>query len=275
MSFCLRSVLAGLLVFAAPAAWAAQSCTTNGDCFDGNDCTVDACVSSACVRTPDANACGGGVVEALLPAKKVKLRIPPSAPERNGVRMLVTGGAFTKDNMPAPLSADDPVVVGGSMRIFTNAGDGFDHTYPLPAEHWNYFPFFNPTDYRGYQYKDAFNEASPIGVVKIIADKTMKSKGKDDMDFTLATNPDPLHVVLTMGRHRYCFAMGGERYNFKEDKIFWSKLAPAPAACPCNADTDCDDGLACSGTETCVAGYCQAGGGVCASPSGAFVDLAR
>jgi hypothetical protein len=228
----IRFLPALVLSFALPAS-AAQPCVDAGGCNDGNDCTIDACVANVCEWTNDDLACGARL-DFPVEGRKVKLHIPPSDPLRNGFRFLATEGQLDFTNLPNPNTepASDPVTVGGSIRIFTTEGDAFDHTYPLPAEHWDYFPAFNPTDYRGYQYKDAFNEASPIGVVKIIGEKTIKMKGKDNMAFSLDANPDPVQIVLTLGRYRYCFAMGGERFNFKEGKLYWSKISPAPVACP-------------------------------------------
>jgi hypothetical protein len=224
------------VAIAAAGVQADQPCTADAECDDGNLCTVDTCASNVCVWTPDL-ACGP-VVDNPLPAKKLKLRIPPGNPGARGMRMLTTDGALSVGNLPAPLGPSDPVVVGGSVRVFTTVGDQFDRTYALPHQHWDYFPANTPTG-QGYQYKDNHNEASPIGVVKILAGTTMKMKGKggDDsltgpMDFSLVTDPNPVNVVLTLGSQRYCFSLGGERFNFKEEKIFWAKLATAPAACP-------------------------------------------
>ena len=152
-------------------------------------------------------------------------------------------------------------MTGGSIRVFSSQGDVFDTTYPLPKEHWNYFPLFNPTEFRGYQYKDAFNTEGPFGVVKIIADKTVKVKAKADvglpLDFSLDTNPRPVDVVLTLGVTRYCMRFDGDRWRYKDGKIFWAKNALAPASCPCVASSDCGDGDPGNGEEQCVNGLCE------------------
>jgi len=258
------------LVLTASVAGAYEACPPS-DCNDGNLCTTDACVGGFCTHTPNIAACGP-LQTFVLRAKKLKLRIPPSAPDRNGVRMLVTEGELKKDNLPKPFEVgdtftSDPYQKGGSLRIFTNMGDHFDKVYPLPSEgpvnrHWEYYPLFtsDPDANNGYQYKDAFNDSSPIGVVKIIAGTTMKLKGKDNMAFTLNTDPRPVNVVLTLGNYKYCFEMNGGpdfRSNFVSPKIVWAKNADAPPACPCNQNADCDDGDAGNGSETCVGGYCQ------------------
>jgi hypothetical protein len=241
----------------------ATTCTIDGHCDDGNTCTIDTCDTGAsrCVNAPDSSACGA-FLEVPIPGRKIKLHIPPKSPDRNGVRMTLRQ-ALTFDNLPVPDSASDPVVRGGSMRIFSNVGDVFDRTYPLPAEHWDYFPLFNAAEYRGYQYKDTLNTEGPFGVIKIIAEKTAKFKAKGDtnkaMDFTLDSNPRPVGVILTLGATRYCMNWEGAKWQFKEGKIFWSKDAATPAACPCVTASDCSDGDGGNGAEQCVAGFCAPG----------------
>jgi hypothetical protein len=48
---------------------------------------------------------------------------------------------------------------------------------------------------------------------------------------TLAANPDPVQVVLTMGGVRYCATFGGT-VRFKAGKSYDAKASPAPAGCP-------------------------------------------
>jgi hypothetical protein len=78
MKIGMRIVFVLALVLTAPAAWAFEACSGPAECADGNDCTTDACSGGFCVHTPDVSACGP-VVSYVLPAKKIKLRIPPSA----------------------------------------------------------------------------------------------------------------------------------------------------------------------------------------------------
>jgi hypothetical protein len=262
--------MALVLSLAAPGAFAQQACTVDLECEDGNTCTIDTCPAGHCVRTPDVAACGP-VIEHMLAAKKMKLRVPGGNPIARGARMLTTDGAFNPGNLPDPLSLSDPVSRGGSLRIFSTV-EGFDRTYALPYLQWDYFPENQPGDDGGYQYRDNQNTYSPIGMVEIRAGTIMKAKGKGQdvltqMDFTLATNPSPVGVILALGSNRYCFSMGIvagsviEKYN--PSSLYFAKLTPAPASCPCAVGSDCDDGQACSGTETCGGGYCQAGGGSC------------
>lgn len=235
---------------------AALACSSAAECDDGNDCTTDTCdLIDGCLHTPTV-ACTPRV-DVPTPGHKLKLRIPLSNPSEAGTRILQTGGAINYSNLPVPLTAGDPVVAGGSLRFISSAIN-LDATYRLPATHWNYFPYFNPGGYKGYQYQDHLNLESPVGVIKIIQGKIMKLKAKGpSFQLTLGANPDPVGVILTLGTHRYCMSFGGERYQWKPDQIYWSKLAPAPSGCPCKVDPDCDDGDGGNGAEVCSAGFCQ------------------
>ena len=246
-----RSTTLALVLLTAGSSWASQSCSDVTDCWDGNSCTTDACVGNVCTWTADTPC--GPFIDNPVAGKKLKLRIPPTNQAANGIRFLATGGVLNSDNLPDSLSTDNPYNTGGSLRVFTTMppGGGFDHTYALPPSsmdsqgridrHWDYYPSNRPADHRGYQYKDAFNEASPIGVIVITAGKTVKLKGKDNMPFTLDGDPDPVQVVLTLGRYRYCWSMGLDRVEpidpanaalFKLGQIYWAKNSPAPDACP-------------------------------------------
>ena len=143
-------------------------------------------------------------------------------------------------------------------------GPILEHLKIPSRNRWDYFPFnvSDPLTNRGYQFKDSTRlHDTPIGMVKIIAGTTMKLKGKDQMTFTLDTDPSPVNVVLTLGNYRYCFVMSGTgangfRNGSSAGKIAWAKNVDAPPACPCNADADCDDWNAGNGAETCVGGFC-------------------
>jgi hypothetical protein len=258
-----------LVLLAAGSGWAtttvtSQTCSDASQCYDGNSCTTDACTGGVCTWTDDT-ACGP-FLDFPVRGKKIKLQIPPFPDDwARGFRFLATEGQLSYSpspgNLPDPTQqgefSGNPYYSGGSLRIFTTEGSHpFDHTYPLPpitvdpnSRHWDYFPMNNPGALRGYQYKDSHNHESQIGVIKIIAGKTVRMRGKGNsllemMPFNLdgPNPPDPVQVVLTVGVHRYCWSMGlvGSgilaREKFKPDlgsgAIYWVKNTDAPAACP-------------------------------------------
>jgi hypothetical protein len=231
-------------MIAAGSARADQSCDVQADCDDGNSCTTDACVGGpggVCTWTDDTPC--GPFVDAVLPGKKIKLQIPPGNDPEKGVRFLATKlyGLGTSVPLPDATSQTNPVNTGGSLRIFSATG-GFDHTYPLPPQgdtrFWNYRGV--PIDQDGYFYKDPYNKESAIGLVKVVAGKSVKIRGKgnpagEQMFYSLAANPDPVHVVLTLANRRYCWYMG---YNgnlqpyWLQGALYYAKDTAAPAACP-------------------------------------------
>jgi glucose/arabinose dehydrogenase len=125
------------------------------------------------------------------------------------------------------LPTDDPTVVGGTLRV-TSAG--FDDTYPLPAGNWK--PIGDPADNKGFKYADKLQVAGPIKTAQVKAGKIVKASGKGSgLGHTLATNPDPVTTVLSIGTQRYCAQFGG-LVKFTATKSFTAKLAPAPPSCP-------------------------------------------
>jgi len=164
--------------------------------------------------------------------------------------MLTTEGALNKDNLPVPLSASDPVVKGGSVRIFTNTWRPLRPRVPSAlgefgdlgsgGNHWDYFPFnvTDPLTNRGYQFKDSTGlHDTPIGVVKIIAGTTMKLKGKDQMTLHVGYGSEPGERGAHAGNYRYCFVMNGTgangfRSGWTAGKIAWAKNVDARRRAP-------------------------------------------
>jgi len=129
---------------------------------------------------------------------------------------------FAKD--PA-IVAGDPTQLGGSLRVFTAAGDGFDTTYPLVG-HWK--PIGKPAAPKGYRFTDA---AGPIKSVIVKPGKIAKAVGKGaGLGHTLGANPDPVTVLLATGTERDCMSFGGGK--FVAGKKYLATHVPAPAACP-------------------------------------------
>jgi len=133
----------------------------------------------------------------------------------------------SKDNIVLGGSSDDPTVAGGSLRVVSA---DFDDTYNLPAGNWE--PIGDTVDHKGFKYKDKLLAAGPIGSVTVKTGKLLRATGKGGtLGDSLATNPDPVTVVLTLAARRYCATFGGT-IKFEAGKSFTAKLAPVPASCP-------------------------------------------
>jgi CSLREA domain-containing protein len=123
-------------------------------------------------------------------------------------------------------SADDPVLHGGSLRIVSVAGDGFDDTYALPAARWRYKK--KEGQNRGYQLR----RTKPFKGVTIQPGRRLKVVANGSgFGHTLGADPDPVDVVLTIGGHCYCLRFGGD-VTFKPGKKWLAKEAPSPTGCP-------------------------------------------
>jgi hypothetical protein len=124
----------------------------------------------------------------------------------------------------------DPVLNGGSIRMFSTAGDVFDNTYPMPASiQWSYYGL--PGQNRGYDYKDSKHVNGPVGVVRIRNGKLTRVIA-GNLDFSLNTNPNPVGIVLAIGDRKYCMSFGGISWKFVPGLRYLSLKAPAPASCP-------------------------------------------
>ncbi|HXJ35493.1 MAG TPA: hypothetical protein VMS22_15780, partial [Candidatus Eisenbacteria bacterium] len=124
-------------------------------------------------------------------------------------------------------SADDPRTAGATLRVVAGGGDGFDDTYDIAAAHWT---LVGPSGRnKGYRY--VAKSGAPVRLA-LVKPKLVRinASGAGLMD-TLATNPNPVHVVLTMGGVRYCASFGGS-VTFKAGRSYDAKSAPAPGTCP-------------------------------------------
>ncbi len=123
-------------------------------------------------------------------------------------------------------SAADPRTAGAKLRVFSATGDAFDDVYDLPAAHWR---LVGSAGHQSYRY--AFKAGAPIKSA-VVKPKLLRIRASGNaLAHTLAANPDPVNVVLTMGGVRYCASFGGT-VKFKAGKSYDAKAASAPPGCP-------------------------------------------
>jgi hypothetical protein len=159
----------------------------------------------------------------LLTGKKLLLKAKAGSDKR-GLNLLSADASITLGGGNG--GADDPVTAGGTLRVVTTAGDGFDDTYDLPAARWGYVKKEGAN--RGYK----FRRTNPFKSILIQPGKRLKIVANGvGLGHTLGADPEPVDVVLRIGDHCYCLRFGGES-TFKADKKWLAKSAPAPAGCP-------------------------------------------
>jgi hypothetical protein len=173
----------------------------------------------------------------LIDGDKLELR-SKTGKEKRGITMQSLDGDLGIGGGVG--SADDPTIHGGTLRVVSAAGDVFDDTYPLPADRWKIVK--RKKEVVGYK----FRKTKPIKGIDVRAGEHVRVLG-DGVGFghTLETDPDPVHVVLTIGGHCWCLYFGedaGATVTFKPGKRWIAKG---------------------SGTGPCPGG---------ASPEGSFVD---
>jgi hypothetical protein len=158
----------------------------------------------------------------LLDGKKLLLKAKTGSAKR-GIGMLSADADLTLGAGNG--TEDDPVLHGGTLRVVSTAGDAFDDTYELPADRWSY----KKEEGQNLGYK--FRPTAPIKSVTVQPGKRLKIVANGTgLGHTLATNPDPVDIVVTLGAHCYCLRFGGD-VAFKADKKLLAKDAQAPTVC--------------------------------------------
>jgi hypothetical protein len=159
----------------------------------------------------------------LLTGKKLLLKDRPGKPQKRGIGLLSQDPALSLGGGNG--SADDPTLHGGTLRVVSTAGDGFDDTYALPADRWHHKGKAGAN--KGYKYRPT----KPIRSVLVKPGGTLKVVAKGpELGHTLGSDPTPVWAILTLGSRRYCVRFGGTA-TFKEGKKLLAKDAAAPASC--------------------------------------------
>jgi hypothetical protein len=120
-------------------------------------------------------------------------------------------------------SRDDPTSFGGSVHV-TSAQ--FDQTYALPASGWR-----RVSD-KGYRYRATASSSGPVSDV-VVRPGGIRITGKGAaLGLALATNPDPVTVVLQLGSAgvRDCMSFGGTT-SYQPGRRYRAQDAPAVATC--------------------------------------------
>jgi glucose/arabinose dehydrogenase len=158
----------------------------------------------------------------LLSGKTLLLKDDPS-----GAKKKLSVKSATDTTLALGGLGDDPTSAGGTLRV---VGADFDNTYPLPHDLWR--AIGDPAAGKGFQYKDKSGSAGPITTAQVRKGRLVKASGKGaGLGHTLATDPSPVDILLTIGTRQYCLQFGGTE-KFKAGKLLSAKSASAPSACP-------------------------------------------
>lgn len=151
----------------------------------------------------------------------------------SGRRLHLNGGrqkalrAVSKDPIQVEIAIDDPVVIGGSLRV---VGTGIDETYPLPAEKWRVVGdmFY----FAGFEYFDLHRREGPITHVRLLNGHRLRIAGRGPgLGLEIGpSDPTPVELILTAGGKRFCMSFGGEAERVAPHE-FVARNAPPPAHC--------------------------------------------
>src|SRR6185436_11545089 len=123
-------------------------------------------------------------------------------------------------------SADDPVLNGGTLRVLSIEGDVFDTTYSLPASGWR-----RVRNGGGVVTGYVFRGTGVVRSVRVFAGNKIKVRARGAVGHTLAGNPAPVRVTLTLGAFQSCMTFGGT-VSARANRRYLATDAPAPDTCP-------------------------------------------
>jgi hypothetical protein len=182
--------------------------------------------------------------DSLVACKKITAR-PGNAMTGVGARLVLECGSSAA---PADLPdepANDPLIEGGTLRVFDMGGAAGDDTYSLPAGDWRRIPSNPNATLRGFRYRATPTPTLPCKLVLVRANRIKAACRNQAMTLTPPFNGDAA-IVLTIGTDskRYCGQLGGTLL-FNSDRHFWRRNAPAPSGCasPSGAFLDMEGGL--------------------------------
>lgn len=184
-----------------------------------NPTTTTTTITSGSTTTTTLGSAG----DQLLRGAKLLLKDSATKPQKR--RLLLLSRDVTISIGGGRGSLDDPTQYGGALRVRGAAGT-FDANYVLEPIGWRLLKRRNP----GKGWKYTHGNAVKLAIVQTGRQVRIVGRGPS-LSQTLATSPDPVDVVLSLGSTRYCFQFGGA-VKFAAGKSYLATNAPAPAACP-------------------------------------------
>jgi polyvinyl alcohol dehydrogenase (cytochrome) len=163
-----------------------------------------------------------GIVDRPLSGRRLILRDDGGGTRRLAIRSTDGGIGIG--------GGDDPTIVGASLRVRSGVVGGFDGFYQLPRTGWRLIG--NPGENKGFKFTD---RAGPIERAVVRPGHLLQVVGRGPLAQTLATDPDPVTVVLQVGGRRHCMNFGG-RTRFVAGTRFSATNAPPPPSCPALVD---------------------------------------
>jgi hypothetical protein len=165
--------------------------------------------------------------DSLVPCKSITAR-PGNLTTGVGARLRLEceGGPDLPDEPD-----NDPLIEGGTLRVFDMGGAAGDDTYDLPAANWKRIPSDPMNALRGFRYRATPTPTLPCKLVLVRENKIKAACRNQAMTLTPPFNGDAA-IVLTIGTNskRYCGQLGGTLV-FNSPRHFWRRNAPAPSGC--------------------------------------------